>query len=912
MLLRPFENTEVKEALFSMFPDKAPGPDGMNPEFYQHYWDVVGGDVSDFVLNCLNSCSFPNGLNSTNVVLIPKNSVSENVSDLRPIALCNVVYKSAFIPDRLITDNILVAAEIGHYLNRKQCGVVGWEALKLDMAKAYDRMEWPFLRRMLEALGFDVRWVDLIMLCVSSVSYNFLIIGTPSGEVVPTRGLRQCDPLSPYLFIICAEGLSLLLQKAQAEGSIRGCRVARGASPVSHLFFADDSLLFFRANAQEVGAVKHCLDLYENMSGQAVNYHKSNVCFSINTQTHHREEVVAVLGVDQAPNFGKYMGLPAFVGRNKRAAFSYIEDKIKQRVGSWNKKLLSQAGKEILLKSVAHAMPTFSMSVFLLPESVCLSIERTMNRFWWGAGTKRRIHWKAWDRLCKPKKFGGLGFKDLRAFNLAMLGKQAWRFLLNPNSLVARIYKARYYPRTSFIDATIGSCPSYCWRSIMAAHDLICGGVRRRIGDGKDTLIWGHPWLPDGLNPIVQTPMPEQLNGSLVSGLIDANTGMWDIPILNDIFTSQDVLRISRIPISPGYEDSWYWHGDPKGCYTVKSGYRTILGDYSSMDDNFGERISMWKIKVPPKWKTFLWRALDDTLPVTTNLHLRRVDVELAYPKCGLSHENIMHALVSCEYSQHVWSATNLPIPSIVGVSFNMWFSSILYDLPEGVVGAVVAVLYFLWRARNSTVWEGFLPLPAKVVSAAFAALHAWREIHGGQPSVTSPVLSSTSAVPTLPTSHATLQHTQVETPRCYFDARFCSSSLKASFGAVLLSATGSFIAACAGPISSCFSPLMAEAVASKEALSWLRDRGVSNVAVFTDCSQLRSYLASASPVLSLAGFAIQTSRLLLSSFNSCVVSLVPISANVIAHTLAASAFSQITTLYWDSVPPNSISAQFD
>ncbi|XP_031121153.1 uncharacterized protein LOC116024401 [Ipomoea triloba] len=248
---------------------------------------------------------------------------------------------------------------------------------------------------MLEALGFAARWVDLIMLCVTTVSYNFLINGTPSGEVVPTRGIRQGDPLSPYLFIMCAEGLSLLLQKAQTQGSIHGCRVARAAPPVSHLFFADDSLLFFRANAQEAGT------------------------------TVHREEVMAVLGVDQAPNFGKYLGLPAFVGRNKRAVFSYIEDKIKQRVGSWNKKLLSQAGKEILLKSVAQVMPTFSMSVFLLPESVCLSIERTMNRFWWGSGTDRRIHWNAWDRLCIPKKFGGLGFKDLRAFNLAMLGKQA-------------------------------------------------------------------------------------------------------------------------------------------------------------------------------------------------------------------------------------------------------------------------------------------------------------------------------------------------------------------------------------------------------------------------------------------------------------------------------------------------------
>jgi len=167
-LLRSVEHEEIKAALFAMFPDKAPGPDGMNPGFYQHYWDVVGADVSDFVINCLNTCSFPAGLNDTNVVLIPKKCVPESVADLRPIALCNVTYKimakvlanrmkhllgdlisdsqSAFIPNRLITDNILVAAEVGHYLHRKQTGLVGWGALKLDMAKAYDRMEWPFCK----------------------------------------------------------------------------------------------------------------------------------------------------------------------------------------------------------------------------------------------------------------------------------------------------------------------------------------------------------------------------------------------------------------------------------------------------------------------------------------------------------------------------------------------------------------------------------------------------------------------------------------------------------------------------------------------------------------------------------------------------------------------------------------------
>ncbi|XP_019160491.1 PREDICTED: uncharacterized protein LOC109157065 [Ipomoea nil] len=131
--------------------------------------------------------------------------------------------QSAFILGKLITDNILVAAEIGHYLNRKQCGKVGWGALKLDMEKTYDKMEWSFLRCMLEALGFAGGWVDLVMKCVTSVSYNILVNGVNSG---------------------------------QAQGFIHGYRVARGAPTISHLLFADDSLLFFKVNVQEPGVVK--------------------------------------------------------------------------------------------------------------------------------------------------------------------------------------------------------------------------------------------------------------------------------------------------------------------------------------------------------------------------------------------------------------------------------------------------------------------------------------------------------------------------------------------------------------------------------------------------------------------------------------------------------------------------------
>ncbi|XP_019176914.1 PREDICTED: uncharacterized protein LOC109172221 [Ipomoea nil] len=209
--------------------------------------------------------------------------------------------------------------------------------------------------------------------------------------------------------------------------------------------------------------------------------------------------VAQIIGVTQAPNFGKYLGLPSFVVRNKKASFVYIEDKIRQRIGS--------------------------------------SIERVMNRYWWGSRNDRGIHWKECDRLCIPKKYGGLGFKDVRAFNLAM---------------------AIYYPKDTFIEACLGKNLSFCWRSIMAAKGLICNGVRRRIGNGLPYIIWEHPWLQDDQDPMIQTEMPPQLAGAKVVGLIDQGTGSWDQHILSDIFQPSDIPKILKIPISLEYDDVWY------------------------------------------------------------------------------------------------------------------------------------------------------------------------------------------------------------------------------------------------------------------------------------------------------------------------------------------------------------------
>jgi hypothetical protein len=381
-------------------------------------------------------------------------------------------------------------------------------AAKLDMSKAYDRVEWNYLQAILLKLGFHRRWVDLIMTCVSTTSYAVMVNGAPYGYIKPSRGLRQGDPLSPHLFLLCAEGLSALIRKAEKEKAIRGIAICWGGPRLSHLFFADDSVIFCRASRHDVGALHAILTLYERASGQKINEAKTTFFFSKNTPTAIQSEILTMFGTSSTSKFEKYLGLPPILGRSKKRAFNEIKDRIWKRLQGWKEKLFSQAGHEILIKAVVQAIPNYAMSCFKLPAGLCDEIYAMANRFWWGQrGGERKIHWVNKAKLIRPKLEGGMGFRDLQLFNKALLARQGWRLLQQPQSLVFRLLKAKYFPHSSFLDAPISGNVSYIWRSICEARQVLRDGMRWRVGDGVDIKIWKDAWLPTPSTFRVISPM---------------------------------------------------------------------------------------------------------------------------------------------------------------------------------------------------------------------------------------------------------------------------------------------------------------------------------------------------------------------------------------------------------------------
>ncbi|XP_074321452.1 uncharacterized protein LOC141657962 [Silene latifolia] len=532
-------------------------------------------------------------------------------------------------------------------------------------------------------MGFDVAWVDNVMRCVCTVTYGVLINGVLSRVVVPERGLRQGDPISPYLFILCAEVLSSLLRRECERGGIHGIRVAPQAPVVSHLFFADDSIIFVKANVREAKCVMGILQMYEKASGQLVSKEKTTVSFS--------------------------------KGSSKQVLTRVVRDKLSNKLQGWRGMLFSRAGREVLIKAVAQSIPTYAMSVFRLPANFCDELRSMVSKFWWGSDNgKRKMSWVAWKILCRSKARGGLGFRDFESFNRALLAKQAWRLVCGDGSLMGRVLKGKYFPTSSFMDAEIGINPSYTWRSIFGAKEVMGLGIRRRVGSGMDVRVWMDPWVPGTRSRCVISPRADANIDMRVAELFVDGEQRWDEVKISELFLPFEAERIRSIRIgNVGDVDSWVWDHTRDGEYSVKTGYRLLVEDGASEieQSDFANEgwlwKAIWKVPVLPRIKVFMWQLCHEAIPTKVNIARRLGGDDVACPRCHSERESCLHAIRGCGWGHEIWEEVGIGTGVWRGVVLvRDWVEVTLRELGEKERVLFLVTCWVLWERRNRLVFE--------------------------------------------------------------------------------------------------------------------------------------------------------------------------------------------------------------
>ncbi|KAM6574521.1 hypothetical protein CsatA_022848 [Cannabis sativa] len=726
-LIAPFTKDDVVQAMRDIHPHKAPGNDGMPGLFHRKFWPIIGEDVTTVCLGILNEGKSVEAINDTLICLIPKLPKPIQMSEFRPISLCNVVYKivakclagrmkhslhqaisevqSAFVRGRLIQDNAIIGYESLHSMKMKRFGNGNKMALKLDMSKAYDRVEWSFLMTMMRGLGYDEIWIEKIMRCVTSVSFSVPINGERYGNFHPSRGLRQGDSLSPYLFLICSEGLSCLIQEAERAERITGVWFGKNDVKVSHIFFADDSFVFFEGKETECETMTQIFQRYARLSGQKINLEKSEVSTGSSIPKQLGQHLANTLGVRLVPNHAIYLGLPSYLGRKKKDVFEVIKDKVWSKLKGWKASMFSQAGKEILIKAVIQALPSYFMSCFRLPKKL---IKNLGANFRWGdTKENKKLHWSTWDKMCKPKEEGGLGFRSLSEFNQALLAKQGWHLIHKPHSLLARVLKNSYYPNTSFLNAKCPQNASCIWKGIVWGREIIYEGARWRIGNGITIRVWQDKWLPRPNGTITHRPLDANPN-TIVSSLLNTKED-WNEDIINKYFHKEDVPWILGIPIDIHSEDTLVWPFTKDGHYIVKSEYRVAREinlaptRCSNMDQIHAWWKMWWNLNLPPRMKLFGWKMSRNWLPAKSNLCHRGMKIDTTCNNYGRFEESLSHALWTCEKVKKVWKL--LPYYKLIKESRGHSMMDLLVDFRQKLAREefedVIKVLWAIWENRN-------------------------------------------------------------------------------------------------------------------------------------------------------------------------------------------------------------------
>ncbi|XP_022014769.1 uncharacterized protein LOC110914278 [Helianthus annuus] len=580
-MIRPITVEEVKKAMFSIGIDKAPGPDGYSAAFFKSAWPIIGNDVTCAILDFFETGKLLQELNHTTIVLIPKVPTPATVVDYRPIACCNVLYKciskivadrikivlndivsinqSAFVPGRRISDNIMLTQELMHNYHRNtgppRC------AFKVDIQKAYDTVDWRFLKSVLLGFGFHMNMVNWIMALVSTDSFSVCVNGSVHGFFKGSRGLRQGDPISPYLFTLVMEVLTaILLHAVRIDSSFKFHNKCE-KQQIINLCFADDLFIFARGEVNSARCVMTSLSMFTRMSGLVPNNQKSTIFFC-NVNSHVKDAILNIMPFVEGKLPVRYLGVPLISSRLGYNDCRVLIERLEKRITNWRNKLLSFAGRLQLIISVLSSMHIYWASVFILPARIIQELEASMRNFLWSQESsfnkgKSKVSWKM---VCTPKYEGGLGIRRNGDMNKALMASHIWSIVSKRASLwVEWVHSYHLKGRSFWVCKTPANC-CWSWRKLIQLRPLIRKHIWSVVGNGTSTSAWYDFWcdpgpLSDFLTPRTITDADFKLDDS-VANVYSSDSWRWPT-VWRDLFPV--LIQLDQMQLNPAKQDRLLW-----------------------------------------------------------------------------------------------------------------------------------------------------------------------------------------------------------------------------------------------------------------------------------------------------------------------------------------------------------------
>ncbi|KAK4384052.1 Retrovirus-related Pol polyprotein from type-2 retrotransposable element R2DM [Sesamum angolense] len=497
---------------------QSPWTDGFSSGFFKAAWPVVGGEVSNAIIDFFKTGRLLKQLNATLLTLIPKRNYGVTH---KPNTKC-------FVPGRLICDNVLLAQEF--FSGYNQCRLPPRCALKVDLRKAYDTVEWDFLIATLRMFGFPAIFIRWIEECVTSAHYSVVVNGGVHGFFSGARGLRQGDPMSPYLFVLVMEVLHMILQQLiEQDGEFQyhwRCQELN----LFQLSFADDLLLLCKADVRSVNLFRQGLDRFATLSGLKTNPQKSQLIIS-KAVSGIRDALLATLGFQEGQLPVRYLGLPLILARLSITDCQPLLQKIDSRIKGWEGVQLSFAGRVQLIKSVLISFEVYWATAFILPKGIIKEMMKRLRTFLWKGTTASGYPKVSWEAVCRPIEEGGLGIKDMLALNRALMSKHLWAVIKQDRTSIWVDWIIQVRLRDCSIWTVKENKGAWGWRKMLSLRQSLMAHIHYRVGNGDSVSLWHDPWHP--LGPLISRfPRGPQLTST---GLLDKlsmviKDGQWNWP----------------------------------------------------------------------------------------------------------------------------------------------------------------------------------------------------------------------------------------------------------------------------------------------------------------------------------------------------------------------------------------------